>query len=59
MSVRRAVSIMFSQNMVSEKLNLLAPIIVPMWKIWPDISDSEAVACEECALNCISLMKES
>jgi hypothetical protein len=38
--------------------NLLASISLSMWKIWVDISDSEAVACEERALNCMGMFKE-
>jgi hypothetical protein len=29
-----------------------------MWKIWANISDSEATTCEERALSCIGLLKE-
>ena len=41
-----------------KNINLLAPISIPMWKIWADISDKEATACEEKALSCVGLFKE-
>ena len=42
-----------------KNINLLAPICLSMWKIWADISDSEATACEERALNCMgNMLKE-
>jgi hypothetical protein len=41
-----------------KNINLLAPISLSMWKIWVDISDSEAAACEERALSCMGMLKE-
>jgi hypothetical protein len=41
-----------------KNINLLAPISLSMWKIWADISDSEAVAYEERALSCMGMFKE-
>ena len=41
-----------------KNINLLAPISIPMWKIWADISDQEATACEDKALSCVGLFKE-
>lgn len=41
-----------------KNINLLAPISIPMWKIWADISDAEATACEEKAISCVGMFKE-
>ena len=35
-----------------------ASISLSMWKIWVDISDSKATACEERALSCLGMLKK-
>jgi hypothetical protein len=39
-------------------INLMAPITIPMWKIWAYLSDQEVKRCEERALNCENLLRE-
>ena len=40
-----------------QNANLLAPISIPMWKFWGNLSDNEVKLCEERALSCSSLLK--
>jgi hypothetical protein len=39
-------------------INLLAPISIPMWKLWASLSDVEVKASEDKALNRLDLLKD-
>jgi hypothetical protein len=39
-------------------INLMAPITIPMWKIWVYLSDQEVKRCKERALNCQNMLRE-
>ena len=39
-------------------INLLAPISVPMWKLWASLSDAKIKASEDIALSRIGLLKD-
>ena len=40
-------------------INLLAPITVPMWKMWANMDDKEIKICEDRALNRLYMQKEA
>jgi hypothetical protein len=39
-------------------INLLAPISIPMWKLWASLSDTEIKVSEDRALSRVGLLKD-